>query len=144
MLPLVERKFPTDPSGLLPSITMDNMPYWDGLSRGEFTVQQCRDCGWRRFPGMPVCPRCGSCAYDWTALAGKGTLFSWVRYQKLFLQEFADVFPYIVITAELDPGVRVVGRLLERDIEPTIGAPVWMKLEKWPNDRHVPVFSLTP
>lgn len=139
---LVERIYPSDPSDLVPSITPDNEPYWSGLSRGELLVQGCIDCKRLRFPMMPVCPKCGSTESDWQPLSGKGQVFSWVRYQRSFLQEFADLMPYVVITAELDKGVRIVGRLIDKDVTPEIGAPVWMMRELWPNGRHVPVFSL--
>ena len=141
-LQMVERTYPSDPSDLLPAITADNEPYWAGLSRGELVVQGCAQCNRLRFPMMPVCPYCGSIKSDWRPLSGKGRVFSWVRYQRCFLQEFADLMPYVVITAELDKGVRIVGRLIDRDVTPEIGAPVWMKLERWPSGRNVPVFSL--
>ena len=141
-LPIFDRVYPIDPSDLLPAVTSDTAPYWEGLSRRELVIQKCEACHRLRFPTMPVCPLCGSTEFGWQSHSGKGELFSWVRYQRLYLPEFADLMPYTVITAQLDPGVRIVGRLVERDVEPNIGDPVWMMLEKWPNGRHVPVFSL--
>ncbi len=142
-LPIIERVFPGEPDDLLPAVTSDNEPYWTALARGELLTQSCTQCARLRFPVMPVCPYCGSTNTEWRALSGEGEVFSWVRYHRCFLQEFADLIPYVVITAQLDRGVRIIGRLLERDVIPVTGMPVTTILERWPGGRCVPVFSLS-
>ena len=106
------------------------------------TAQHCDDCSRPRFPIAPVCPHCGATAWQWRGLTGKGHVFAWVRYHRSYLPEFADLVPYVVITAALEGGVRMIGRLLERDCQPKIGQPVAMLAERWPDGRCVPVFSL--
>lgn len=141
-LPIIARVFPCDPADLLPAVTPDSAPFWDGLMQGGLVVQACGGCGRPRFPIAPVCPHCGATAFGWRELSGRGRIFSWVRYHRSFLPEFEDLVPYVVITAQLEEGVRMIGRLLERDVTPASGMAVATVIERWPNGRCVPVFSL--
>ena len=47
---IIERSFPTDPTGLLPAVNADNKHYWDSLAQGELTVQVCAGCERKRYP----------------------------------------------------------------------------------------------
>jgi uncharacterized OB-fold protein len=140
--PIIERKFPCDPADLLPAITPDSEPFWNALAHGEMVAQFCGSCGKPRFPIAPVCPHCGQTGFVWQKLSGRGKIFSWVRYHRSFLPEFEDLMPYVVITAQFDEGLRMIGRLLERDAAPASGMAVSTVIERWPNGRCVPVFSL--
>lgn len=142
--PIVERTFPSDPSGLLPAVTPDNAPYWDALARGELTAQACTRCGRVRHPVAPVCPHCGATAWQWRTLSGRGKVFSWVRYHRGYLPEFADVMPYVVATIELDEGARMFARLIDQPANPKIGDPVSLVVERWPDGRCVPAFKTEP
>jgi uncharacterized OB-fold protein len=142
-LRVVERIFPVDPGGLLPAVTADNKHYWDGLAQGELNVQGCSACRRLRYPIVPVCPYCGSTRWSWSTLCGTGRVFSWVRYHRSYLPEFEDLMPYVVITAELDEGVRMFGRLVDKlDLQERvqIGTPVEVIVERWPDGRCVPAF----
>ena len=81
--PIVNREFPVDPVGLLPAITPDNEQHWSALARGELVLQGCADCGCVRYPIAPVCSSCGSTAWDWKPLSGRGVIFSCVRFQRI-------------------------------------------------------------
>jgi uncharacterized OB-fold protein len=77
-------------------------------------------------------------------LSGTGTVFSWIRYHKAYLPTY-NTLPYTVITAELDEGVRVYGRLLDGSGEqstgrPTIGQPVQAVVEEWTNGLRTVAF----
>lgn len=144
-LPFVERRFPIDPTSLLPAVTPDNTPYWNGLAQGELNVQVCGGCKRPRYPIVPVCPHCTSTQWNWTQLSGRGQVFSWVRYHRSYLPEFEDLMPYIVITAQMDEDVRMYGRLvdrLDRSEKLAIGTPVETVVERWPDGRCVPAFRL--
>ncbi len=142
-LPIIDRVFPIDPEDLLPAITPDNQQFWDALGRGEAIAQNCDGCKRTRYPIVPVCPYCGGTAWNWKTLSGKGTVFSWVRYVRSYLPEFEDLMPYVVLSVQLEEGARMFGRLLDkldRDAPISIGAPVEMVIERWPDGRHVPAF----
>jgi uncharacterized OB-fold protein len=135
------RDFPgagEDPEHLMPRITRENAPFFDGLAEGRLTLQACGDCGRVRYPVAPVCPHCGGRELRWHELTGRGTVHSFVRYRKCYLPEFEVLMPYVVLCVELDEGVRLFGRLA--DGEPGIGARVQGIVERWPSGRCIHAF----
>lgn len=139
---ITDRLFPSDPASLLVEETPDNQPYWDGLRQGELRAQQCTACARLRFPTAPVCPHCSATGCSWKTLSGRGKVFSWVRFDRSYLPQFEDLMPYVVLTVELDESVRMYGRLVDRDVDPAIGAPVMLAIERWPDGTCVAAFML--
>jgi uncharacterized OB-fold protein len=142
MLEIVDRTFSVDPSDLLPAVTPSNATFWDGLEKGLVLAQCCNVCDRFRFPNAPVCPHCGATPARWEALSETGEVFSWVRYHKSFLPEFADIMPYVVACVEFPEGVRMLGRLLDVaiDVPVKIRSSVRTKIERWPDGRCVVCF----
>ena len=91
---------------------------------------------------MPVCPYCRSSTWAWREVSGAGTIFSFVRFHRSYLSEFADLMPYVVLTVQLDEGARMFGRLVDGGVEPRIGLPVGLVIEQWPNGRCVHAFEI--
>jgi hypothetical protein len=139
---IIKREFPVDPSGLLPAVTPDNTHHWDALASGELHLQACRECLRVRFPIAPVCPYCRAARWEWRAMSGRGSVYSFVRYHRSYLPEFEDLMPYVVAVVELEEGARLFARLFGGDGAPRIGQPVDMVIEQWPDGRCVPVFEL--
>ncbi len=138
---LGEVAFPGTGSGgeLLPAVTADTAPFYDGLAAGELRLQECAGCGRLRFPIAPVCPWCGVAEHRWQAVPGSGRVHSWVRYQRAFVPAFADLVPYVVVTVALDAGPRMTGRLIGAT-EPAIGMAVDAVIERWPDGAGVLAF----
>lgn len=132
-----------DPTHLLLPITEDDAPHHAALAEGRLVVRRCVDCGRHRFPSGPVCPYCGSEEGEWVEAEERGTVFSWIRYHKSYLPEFAPLMPYSIVCVELPAGIRVVGRALRCEVGPVIGQPATMVVERFPSGRCVPAFELT-
>jgi len=116
--------------------------YMDGLKAGILSLQRCASCARLRYPIAPVCPHCASLSFDWAPSAGTGVVVSWVRYPRSYLPEFAALVPYVVLCVELAEGVRIFGRLVDRDVEPRIGMKVQTIIERWTDDDgHAPAFT---
>lgn len=98
---------------LLPEITEENRPYWDGCDNGELRLQVCDDCGTRRFPDSPVCPACLSNGYSWHPVSGRGTLWSFIVMHQRYFEAFADELPYLVAYVHLDEGPFMMSTLVE-------------------------------
>jgi uncharacterized OB-fold protein len=47
-------------------------------------------------------------AWEWEAVSGRGTLFSWTVTHQAIHPAFADALPYAIVVVELEEGVRVV------------------------------------
>jgi uncharacterized OB-fold protein len=138
---VIERVFPTDPSAIEPLVTAENRPFWEALDRGAFVGQLCAMCGAVQVPGGPNCQSCGSTRLSWRPLSGHGHIFSWVRFHRSYLPEFADLIPYCVATVALAEGARLYARLVGVD-QPAIGDAVELEIERWPSGRCYPTFRI--
>lgn len=125
----------TDRNPLLPPVTPDSAPFWEGASRGELRVQRCPDTGRLLFPPRPLSPWGGHREPEWVALSGRGSIWSFVVVHPPLLPYFADRAPYnvVVVALEEDPTVRLVGNWVHAAgawpaapdaAEPTIGERV--------------------
>lgn len=135
------RSFPGtgETAHLIPRVTSDTIPFWDGLNDGQLVLQHCANCGKSRYPVAPVCPYCRTSTFTWNAVSGAGSVFSWIRYRKSYQPEFEPLMPYSVLSVQLDAGPRMFGRLASQ-IEPVIGMRVTAIGERWPDDRILPAF----
>lgn len=143
MAEIIDREFPVDPQGILPAITPDNSAHWEALEKGILLIQECGGCGRSRFPIAPACPYCGSSDWTWREASGEGTVFSFMRQHKGYLPEFEDLLPYVVATIQLAEGPRMFARLIGVDVQPKIGQPARLVIERWPGGRCVPAFRVT-
>ncbi len=109
----------------LPRPTIDSKPFWDGLKEHRMVLQTCADCGKVRHYPRPVCDACLSMAVDWTEASGRGTVYSWTETHHPFHAGFRGEIPYILVTVDLDEGVRIQSQLIGASIdELRMGLPV--------------------
>lgn len=148
----------TDADGLLlPWPDVDGEPFWEYVRRGELRVQSCADCGLRRFPPRPCCPRCHGFDSRWEPLSGRGRIWSFVVAHPPLLPAYARQAPYPVALVEPDdaPGIRLVGTLTASVRRPDaplnavdagrlrIGAPVQVVFQTLAPGVTVPRWALT-
>lgn len=97
----------------LPAPDDATQPYWDAARRGVLEMQHCADCGHRRFPPRPMCPKCQSLESGFAPVSGRGRVYSFVVCHPPLLPAFADRAPLAVVLVELsdDPSLRIVGNL---------------------------------
>ena len=121
--PAFTPRFTPSPEGLAAE-------FYQHLARGELRLQRCA-CGVWRHPPRVLCGRCGSERSEWTAVSGRGAVYTWtVTHQPLF-PSFADDVPYAVVVVELDEGPRIVTAV--RGMEPSalrIGLPVELRITR--------------
>ena len=121
--------------------------FWEGTQQGELRIQQCSDCGLYRHLPMPMCPQCSSLNYDWTAVSGRGFVYSYVLVRHPVHPAIAEKeqVPYNVCMIELEEqeGLRLCSNVLNvapEDIH--IDMPVQVALVPTVDDPAVvlPVF----
>jgi uncharacterized OB-fold protein len=118
-------------------------PYWDGTRRGELMVQRCRDCKTWIWGPEWICHQCHSFDLDWTAVEGKGRIYSWERVWHPVHPALKDHGPYIVVLIELlgADNIRMIGNLLGDPMQDVpIGAEVEAIFE--PHDEADPPYTL--
>lgn len=113
--------------------------YWEGARRGVLVVQKCTDCGTSRHYPRAMCARCFSFSTDHVEHDGRGTVHSWTVAHHPFHPAFADDVPYVLVTVDLEEGVRAMGRF-EGAGPLTIGQPVTAVFSKNPNGVPLLVF----
>jgi uncharacterized OB-fold protein len=88
----------------------NDLPMWESMREGKFSLQSCDDCGHVRYPPAPVCPVCLSEYSSWKPVVGGGTILSWVVFHRQYFNDFPP--PYNSVAVRLDEGPIVVTRLL--------------------------------
>ena len=131
-------------NGPLPAVTSLNRPYWEGLRRHELSVPRCDNCSIFWLPPGPWCPGCWSRQFTWTAVSGRGTVTSWVRFHKRYFHDGAFDVPYAVVEVTLAEGPRVYANLVDHAGEaPTAGLSVEVCFEDVADDLTLARFRPT-
>ena len=99
------------PAKPVPEPTPESRPYWQGLAEGRLMLQRCADYGRVRHYPRPLCDACHSFATDWVEASGAATLHSWTVAHHPYHPAFRGELPYVLATAELAEGVRMVAQL---------------------------------
>lgn len=86
----------------MPEPTPLSQPFWDAAKRGELALQKCRDCGRFRWTPQLLCRDCHSEHYDWTAVSGRGSIYSYTVVHRAPLPVFE--VPYAIAVVELNEG----------------------------------------
>lgn len=130
-----------------PFVTPELEGFFEGARRGELRLQRCDDCGAWRHPPKPACPSCQSLRWEWRAVSGRGTIWSWTVVHHSSLPALAERLPYDVVLVEPEdaPGVHVVGNLLDCPLDRLrVGMPVEVAFEAVDDDVAMPVFRPAP
>jgi uncharacterized OB-fold protein len=94
-------------------------PFWQAAAAGRLEIPRCTGCGaWNWYP-PERCRACGGEQLPWTAVSGRGTVFSFAVVRRAWVEPFAGLAPYatgLVALAE-DPALRVVTRFVDCDPE---------------------------
>jgi uncharacterized OB-fold protein len=83
-------------------------PFFAGAARGELLIPRCETCGEYVWYPQDACARDGG-ALTWTAVSGRGTLFTWAIVRRAFLPAFEDRVPFVtaLVALDEDPVVRL-------------------------------------
>ena len=105
-MPAVEYRKP------LPVPSELSRPFWEACRRHELLMQCCRSCGVFRFPPAVLCPECLSEEAEWKKSSGKGKIFSFVVFHRLYHPGFEGELPYTVALIELEEGARLISNVV--------------------------------
>ena len=96
----------------LPIPSPESRPYWDGLRERKLLMPHCDACGSFWFPPSLLCTHCNSSKWTWVAVSGRGRIFSYVVYHRVYHPGFANEVPYTVAVIELDEGPRMISNVI--------------------------------
>lgn len=124
-----------------PRLSEFTTTFWSALGEGRWVTTRCLNCSRQTFPPRPVCPHCWSPDVEWSDLGTRGTLYSWTRIHAA-PAVFAGEAPYAVGIVDLEDGIRLACRLVEREEAPLrVGQPVEMLVLRY---RDGPLFGARP
>jgi hypothetical protein len=140
---------------LLPPLSDENGPFWEGCRRGELRVQRCPRTGRLLFPPRAFSPFAPAVTPEWVAVSGRGRIWSWVVPHPPLLPPFDALAPYnvIAVTLDEDPTLRLIGNLVARaggsiaELDPAsirIGARVRVVFDRVSDEIHLPRWVLDP
>ena len=96
----------------IPVPSSESNPYWEGLRRHQLLMPRCNACNRYWFPPSTHCPHCTSADFAWTPVSGRGKVFTYVVYHRVYHPGFADEVPYAVALVELEEGPRMISNIV--------------------------------
>jgi len=115
-----------------PLVGTDDRAFWDGVQTGALLLERCADCGTMRHPPRPMCPACGSLAWETFAASGRGRVLSYVIPRHPVPPGFDD--PLVIALVELDEGARLVSNLAVDPADVRNDLPVEVRFEPVDDD----------
>jgi uncharacterized OB-fold protein len=132
---------PAIPSKPIPHATGDLAPFFAAAKRCQLVVQRCASCGLLRFPARELCSRCWSRDAEWTAVSGRGEVYSFYWMHQLYHPGFAGEIPYAVVVVRLEEGPHVTSNVIGCSRgELRVGMPVEVVFEDLSDDVALPKF----
>ena len=98
----------------------ENIAFFKHCADHNFHLQKCDDCKLLRYPPTTACPWCASANATWTAVEGKGRVYSYNEVHHAIQPAFKAKTPYMLLLVELDTqkgkptedeGIRVAANL---------------------------------
>jgi uncharacterized OB-fold protein len=111
----------------IPANDREHLEYLQQAGQGRLALQRCSDCGLLRFPPGRACPFCQSLEWQWQAVSGKGTIYSYEIVVHAIHPAYREVAPYAVVLVELDEqrgqptpdhGLRMLSSLVDAEGRP--------------------------
>ena len=104
----------------LPIPSPESEPFWAGAREHKLRIQKCDDCGGTWFPPATICAHCGSRNHDWIDATGRGKIYSFVTYHRIYHKGWEGELPYVVAIIELDEGARLAGNIVGIDVNDVV------------------------
>jgi uncharacterized OB-fold protein len=94
-------------------------PFWQAAARHELALPRCDACSRLCWYPEEQCPACGSSGFTWSAVSGRGTLFSWTVVRHAFVPQYAPILPFAtgLVALDEDPAVRLVTRVVDCELD---------------------------
>jgi uncharacterized OB-fold protein len=126
-----------------PMSDVATLPFWQAAAEHQLVVQRCSACGHTRIPGAPVCSKCRSESAEWTAVSGRGEIYTYTIVHRPVAPNMQLPFVIAVIALEDAGGVRIMSNVVgAKPEEIAIGARVEVVWEDMSAELAVPRFRL--
>lgn len=116
-----------------PAVDADDAPFWESGAEGVLRLQQCAACGRYQHPPAPRCHRCASEEVGFTAVSGRGEIYSLSINHHPWLPGQQVPYAVVVVAPAEDPEIRLVSRIagvVDPEAPPRIGDRVMVRFEE--------------
>jgi uncharacterized OB-fold protein len=96
----------------LPQPSIETEPFWAAIQERRFVMPKCDACGTVSFPPTVACGKCAKTAFTWTEMSGRGKVYSFVVYHRVYHPAFKDKVPYVVAVVDLEEGPRIISNIV--------------------------------
>jgi uncharacterized OB-fold protein len=119
----------------------ESVPYWQAAKEHRLALPKCEDCSQFWFPPSRTCPHCLSTNFSFQNVSGRGKVFSFVTFHRVYRPAFAGDVPYVVALVELEEGPRVLTNILGISHEDVrCEMPVEVVFDDYDADVSIPKF----
>ena len=104
---------------------VEDQPFWDAIDAGTFVLARCT-CG-TYYARLQACLQCGADAnaVTWVPASGRGSVRTFVVFDKPYHPYFEERLPYVVAVVTLEEGPEITTNIVDSDVSAiTIGMPV--------------------
>ena len=95
-----------------PRAAPESLPYWQAAREHRLALPKCEACQQFWFPPSRTCPHCLSTRFSFETVSGKGKIYSFVTFHRVYRPAFEHDVPYVVALVELDEGPRLLTNIL--------------------------------
>jgi hypothetical protein len=125
----------------IPVSSDESRPYWAGMKEHKLMMPRCDDCGKAWFPPTQFCTHCSSRNWKWSQMSGRGKVFSYVVYHRVYHPGFAGEVPYAVAVIALEEGPRMLSNVTGIAVEDiTCDMPVEIVFDDITDEATIPKF----
>jgi uncharacterized OB-fold protein len=120
-----ENETPAAPAPPRRVTPVEDRPFWDALDAGNFVLARCA-CG-AYYARLQACLRCGAAAQTltWVPASGRGTVRTFVVFDKPYHPYFKERVPYVVAVIALEEGPEITTNVVDTAVTNVeIGMPV--------------------
>lgn len=125
----------------LPELSVLSEPFWAAARERRLVIQRCLGCDACRFPPEIACSHCGSGDFEWAAVSGRATLYTWTVAHPPLLPFFRERAPWPIAVVQLEEGPRLVTNIIGVPVNGyEIGMPLAVDFEDVEGDITLVVF----
>jgi uncharacterized OB-fold protein len=96
----------------LPKPSNETEPFWAAVQERRLVVPKCENCGTLTFPPTVACPACAADRFTWAPVSGRGTIYSFTVYHRVYHPAFKGKVPYVVAVVALEEGPRIISNVV--------------------------------
>jgi uncharacterized OB-fold protein len=96
----------------VPRPAPESVPYWEAAKQHRLELPRCNSCRRFWFPPSQSCPHCLAADFTFAPVSGRGKVFSFVTYHRVYHPAFEQEVPYVVALVELEEGPRLLTNIV--------------------------------